>query len=271
MLIAKLTPVNSDRFNKVKTLFEKLPFDKWNPILLIGPWIMFTAGWVSFSGKLNRELFWDWSNSVSGLIGLVIVGVFIYLLSNKNYLDLTGGNDDLKNTGVLIVTGLVLFIAGYGFGIIDGLIASIPYLLGLLSVKLVYMVPLTSKDDGKEFSFEFSDGKIDKSKIVASTILAILSMILGIYFDDPIISTSAAVFLPFLIVTLIGNGIRHILRTRFYGLFIPAMFIASRIPWLLIGLFLVFYLVRLYNFYTMRIVYPSFGIDFNIVRRKKGE
>ena len=72
------------------------------------------------------------------------------------------------------------------------------------------------------------------------------------------------VTLPFPLITLIWpNRIRHLQRGRFYPLFIFAMFLCVRAPWFFIPIALLFYMLRVVNYFRYGIVYPSFGVDFS--------
>lgn len=271
MLIARLTPIGTDRFNFVRSFVTKWNFKDTNPLYLIAPWIMFFSGWVTWAGKIDVNLFWKWSGWFPGITMSILTGALFYFLAKTKRFVFEPGGKNIIDILAMACGGFVLYLVGYGIEVVSGLTSGLPYFAGFLAGMMVYSIPVTQKDENGNFTLEFSDRKIDRKKVLISTVLLIITLLLGLYFRDPVASTSAGVILPFLFITAIGNGIRHLLRTRFYILFIPAMFIVSRIPWLLIPLFIVFYASRIYNYYTREIVYPSFGIDFNVVRHRKGK
>ena len=91
----------------------------------------------------------------------------------------------------------------------------------------------------------------------------ILAMLLGIFLEDPVVSTAAAVSIPFPLIALIWpNHVRHLQRARFYPLFTFAMFLSVRAAWFLVPLVVLFFTLRMVNYFRYGIVHPSFGVDF---------
>ncbi|MCJ7801619.1 MAG: hypothetical protein MUP82_04600, partial [Candidatus Marinimicrobia bacterium] len=78
--------------------------------------------------------------------------------------------------------------------------------------------------------------------------------------DDPVLSTASIVTLPFLLVLLFGKHVRHLERSKFYPIFIFAMFVVSREAWFLIPILLLFFVLRSYNYLRYQKVYPTFGV-----------
>jgi len=269
MIISRIFRPDSNSFKKMNDLAGKLNFMKLHPIQVVGVWIMFFGGWVTKAGLENENLFWDWSNWLMGITLSVVIAIIHLILVNKKKLDFTDSLIDLSAIAKVLIYGIFLYLIGFGLNIFQGFIKGLPYFLGMASLLMVYAIPVSSKDENGIFTFEFSEGKINRSKIVVALILMILALAISLYFNDPVSSTSSAVIIPFLLVASVGHGIRHLIRARFYGLLIPALFIASRFPWLLIPLIIVFYFTRFYNYYRQQIVYPSFGVDYNLVRLNK--
>ena len=82
--------------------------------------------------------------------------------------------------------------------------------------------------------------------------------------DDPIISTVSMVSFPFPLTSInMASIYGHLQEARFYPLFTCAMFLSVRAPWFLIPLIILFYSLRLINYFRFGIVYPSFGVDFD--------
>ena len=99
------------------------------------------------------------------------------------------------------------------------------------------------------------------AKLAIIIVLTLLSSVIGYFNDDPMISTIAAVYSPFPIVALIfPSAIRHIQRCQMYVVFVPAMFLSVRFPWLLIILLLLFWLLRYFHYFRHGEVKPSFKV-----------
>ena len=142
------------------------------------------------------------------------------------------------------------------------LFVTIPYIIFFTSGILIFQFQVRLDHESKKWVIENIDNKI--LILSTSSFLMILATLLGIYMDDPIISTVSMVSLPFPLIALIWpTHIRHLQRARFYPLFICAMFLSVRAPWFLIPLIILFYSLRLINYFRFGIVYPSFGVDFD--------
>ena len=93
--------------------------------------------------------------------------------------------------------------------------------------------------------------------------MMLIALLLGIKLKDPIVSTAGAVAIPFSAIALLWpNHVRHLQRARFYPLFIFAMFLCVRAPWFILPLSILFFVVRIINYFRYGIVHPSFGVDF---------
>ncbi|MDB9722839.1 hypothetical protein OAA83_02800, partial [Candidatus Marinimicrobia bacterium] len=56
-------------------------------------------------------------------------------------------------------------------------------------------------------------------------------------------------------------GLRHLQRAQIHVIFIPAMFISVRLPWLLLMILPLFWILRYYNYFRFGEVKPSFKVD----------
>ena len=117
-------------------------------------------------------------------------------------------------------------MAGWSFvsgDILAGIVASFPYLLAFSAVTLLTAIPDLKGDLAAEkITFPAKFGI--PVTIAVGTLLAALSASLGYYLNDPVISTSSIVSVPFFLVALAYLKDHHILRAIRYPIFILAMF-----------------------------------------------
>ena len=97
--------------------------------------------------------------------------------------------------------------------------------------------------------------------ILAATASVVVALVLGYANGDPIISTAAALALPFFVVALIYRRDVDTARTIRYALLIVAIFVGVRYPLLFIPLVINFYLCRTYYQRRFGVVYPTFQAD----------
>jgi hypothetical protein len=136
------------------------------------------------------------------------------------------------------------------------LIHSVPYVLFFLAGVLTWSINI-DQENGEKFY------KKDIYKLLIIVVaLSLLASFLGFSNDDPMISTVAAVYIPFPLVALVfPAAIRHLQRSRCYVVFIPAMFLSMRFPWFFFLLVPLFVLSRHYFYFTSGKIYPTFKVD----------
>ncbi len=258
MIIARIIPTKSPMYKSISKWAEKLDgFLQWKPYHWFAIWVLMLSGTGAQQGMLNRYSYWNMSQAGIGLITLLIVTIIIAFLLRKNQLSFD--NIDLKPAHLFshFVLAVVLFMTGWGWLNGDYLTAMksfLPYVLAYGSVLLMYRINL---DEIPEKGYQ--PGKI---YILFCLLLALASSVLGVIFDDPVISTASMVYAPFLLVILVfPEHKRHIQRIRIYPIFIYAMFVSVRVPWLLIPLGILFFSLRTYNYFRYNIVYPTFSVD----------
>ena len=101
-----------------------------------------------------------------------------------------------------------------------------------------------------------------KGLIAVCFLLMLAGTLIGIRFDDPVISTVAAVIAPFYLIAIVfPEHKRHIERARIYPVFIAAMFVSVRLPWFLIPLAILFFGLRTYHYFRYNIIFPTFAVD----------
>ena len=106
----------------------------------------------------------------------------------------------------------------------------LPYVIAFLSCLCAFQFPLTL--DEEKGTWNHFEWKNKNQYFCLSLVLMLISTFLGVYFDDPIMSTAGAVCIPFPLITLIWpNHVRHLQRARFFPLFTFSMFLCVRAPW----------------------------------------
>ena len=227
-------------------------------------WTLTVSGIVANMDHTNRFVYWEWSGWMIGLIKLCLVSIvfLVWIHPRKMWII---GTRTLNNTelGTHLGIAIVLLLIGWfsprsGLGSLSSLV---PYLIAFLSGLLVFQFILEfDKTKGVWFNFHWDNKELYLSLSVLSMSIAIL---IGILFDDPVVSTAGMVALPFAAIALIWpSHVRHLQRARFYPIFIFAMFLCVRAPWFLIPLAVLFFILRTVIYFRYGIVHPSFGVDF---------
>jgi len=261
MIIARIVPPESTAYKTLSRYSFKLDgIMKLKPLSWFAVWIMMTSGTSAQQQSLNRYTYWDMSLANVGLLTLLIVSIIMTIIFKKEKLSFV--SQELNFTFILnhTIVGLILFMTGWGWlswlngNLIISVKTCIPYLLTYLSVLLIYQIDLDSIPEKG-----YQPGK---SFIGISLLLSCISILLGFSFDDPVISTIAAVIAPFFLIAIVfPEHKRHIERARIYPVFIAAMFVSVRLPWLLFPLAIVFFGLRTYHYFRYNIVFPTFAVD----------
>ncbi len=266
MIIEKLFSKKSKLYNNLKPFFKTIGerVDKFGLIHLFSIWALVVAGIVVRMHSIDRFIYWDWSDSFTGLLKLLFVTIIFikYMFPKKVWL---AGNKILSNNEILNHTIIALLLIIFGFlnlqANIPSLILIVPYLFVFVSCLMVFQFKLIL--DEKNGTWDIVQWKNKNTILIISFSLMLLSVILGIYFDDPIISTAGMVSSPYAIIALLWpNHVRHMQRARFYPLFTFAMFLCVRAPWFILPTFLLFFSLRVINYFRYGIAYPSFAVDF---------
>ena len=266
MIVAKLFPKNSKNYKHAQPFFKKLgdAMDLGGWIRLFSFWTLIVAGIVLNMDLENRYVYWNWSGWEHGLLKLFFASIVYFYFLNSNNLWVIGSKK-LNNKEIGFHTIVALMLISYGYistnSFIPHLFGIFPYVLSFFSFLLIFQFPLAL--DQEKRVWNISDWSNIKIYFSLSLVLITLSVALGIYLDDPIMSTAGAVTVAFPLVGLIWpNHVRHLQRARFFPLFTFAMFLCVRAPWFLIPLCLLFFVIRTINYFRFGIVHPSFGVDF---------
>jgi len=276
MLIEKIIPVGSDLYSVWSGYFSELgkKIDSQGWVQLFSIWTLTVGGIVLSMDLSDRYIYWEWSEWIEGFIKLLIVSiVFIFILKPNEMW--TAGTKRLNIKEFLIhsVIGSILVVFGlFDLEMIIGpyeskieflhvLLSLISYVFSFLSCLIVFQFILELEEDKGTWNNFNWEHKFEYLSI--SVGFMALAMLLGIFLEDPVASTAAAVSIPFPLIALIWpNHVRHLQRARFYPLFTFAMFLSVRAAWFLVPLAVLFFTLRMVNYFRYGIVHPSFGVDF---------
>jgi len=283
MIIEKIVPVGSQNHMRWKDFFSNIgkKADSQGWIQLFSIWTLTVAGIVLSMDIQDRYVYWDWDGWIVGLVKLMIVSiVFISILNPKKIWTVGKKRLNIKEIFTHGVVGVILLLLGWiDIGMIEAIskgklesmvmvtyliysaLSIVPYVLSFLSCLLVFQFILELEEDKGTWNNLNWENKL--GYLLMSVVFMALAMLLGISLEDPVASTAAAVALPFSAIALIWpDHVRHLQRARFYPLFIFAMFLCVRAPWFLVPLAVLFFLLRIVNYFRYGIVHPSFGVDF---------
>ena len=276
MLIEKIIPVGSDLYSVWSGYFSELgkKIDSQGWVQMFSIWTLTVGGIVLSMDLSDRYIYWEWSGWIEGFIKLLIVSiVFIFILKPNEMW--TAGTKRLNIKEFLIHSGIgsILIVFGlFDLGMIVGpyeskieflhvLLSLISYVFSFLSCLIVFQFILELEEDKGTWNNFNWEHKFEYLSI--SVGFMALAMLLGIFLEDPVASTAAAVAIPFPLIALIWpNHVRHLQRARFYPLFTFAMFLSVRAAWFLVPLAVLFFTLRMVNYFRYGIVHPSFGVDF---------
>lgn len=258
MLLARYAPFDSNRYERLSQKSAK--FDKlieWFPSRLFGLWAIFVAGMSVGKAQLDRYYFWDWNDWIIGIICIVLITVLLKLISSRfGYFNYTSNKISFSQRSIYYIMPLALLYSGsiITAGLNTFYDVAI-YLLPCISIFLINSIKINSNTNSiSKESFKYL-------KTLISITLLFISVIIGFIFDDPLIATASVVTLPFWVVLLFGNHGRHLERAKFYPIFIFTMFVCSREAWLIIPVYLLFFILRSYNYLRHQKVYPTFGVS----------
>ncbi|MBL7014099.1 MAG: hypothetical protein ISR83_06735 [Candidatus Marinimicrobia bacterium] len=268
MLVARLIPFTGKSYKKYSECSAKYDacIDSKNPLQLFGLWGIIVSG-MSF-GVAFSDRYSYWSNSgwmLEGPMLIVLTAIYILLLRPRKIIDITVAPNNLTSSVKFSVFSIIMFVIGAMVSSTHTLnmtifLGVIPYVLSFLGGAFIFALPIQL--NGKKGVWDVSNWHQKKSVLMQSFILMLSGMLSGFYLDDPIISTVSMIALPFpLIAYLYPAHIRHIQRARFFPMFILLMFLSVRIPWFLIPLAVLFFLLRTFYYFRYGIIYPSFGVD----------
>ncbi len=167
----------------------------------------------------------------------------------------------LVQTARHLLTAASLFYAGWGASgasLTASLALALPYILGFGAIGA--LVTLSSGAPSPSGSSRPGALRLMVT-LLAATAAVVGALMQGYGNGDPVVSTAAALILPFFVVALIYRRDIDTARTVRYALLIVAIFVGARYPLLFIPLVLNFYLCRYYYQRRFGVVYPTFQGD----------
>ncbi len=276
MLIEKIIPVGSDLYSVWSGYFSELgkKIDSQGWVQLFSIWTLTVGGIVLSMDLTDRYIYWEWSGWIEGFIKLLIVSIlFIFILKPNEMWTAGTKRLNIKEFLIHTVIGSILVVFGLfdlemiigpyesKFEFLHVLLSLISYVFSFLSCLIVFQFILELEEDKGTWNNFNWEHKFEYLSI--SVVFMVLAMLLGIFLEDPVASTAAAVSIPFPLIALIWpNHVRHLQRARFYPLFTFAMFLSVRAAWFLVPLAVLFFTLRMVNYFRYGIVHPSFGVDF---------
>tara|TARA_B100000315_G_scaffold47101_1_gene41879 strand:+ start:3042 stop:3923 length:882 start_codon:yes stop_codon:yes gene_type:complete len=210
---------------------------------------------------LESVLLFSLSQRWDVLLIPVWVGILFYLFRVNNEIH---QSSTLMKLLVGACIGFLSFLCGWNYVGLQNfhLARSIPYVAFFVAV-----FGIRSLTDSFNITSEKSesDQHSENSRMPAfiGSILLTIGTVIGIQLNDPIISTSSIVSLPFFISPLIFPKKDHFARASIYPVLILAIFIGVRYPWYFAGLFVLFHVTRIYSYFRLNTVYPTFHVGYD--------
>jgi hypothetical protein len=264
MLIARLAPLDSPLFKRLSSRSRSLDrFMAYQPVTWFGIWIVFMAGFSAHRGFIDRHYFWSFDSWLRGGLALMLVtGLTVGFLLKHGRVQYTAERLTKTHLVTHLLLSYVLFLLGWfshsPADFLTALVRAWPYVGGYLAVILVYAIAIDREQSTDRWSVHSQSQR--QLYLALALGLDLFAAGLGYGLDDPVSSTAATVYLPFLLVALVGRHVRHVQRTRIYPVLIWAAFVTSREGWFLFPLLLLFFALRYYHYFRHRIIYPTFAV-----------
>lgn len=268
MILARILPESGEKYRYWSKQSVKLDhcMTHQNPLHFFGLWSILLAGMSLGAQDMDRYAYWDGAHWLSGsLLFVVITFLYVYVLHPKGLFSLSQPIESVKDAlsfviGTFLLLAIGFFIQTYSFVGLRNILPFLPYIFSILGGIFVFNIPVHLNEDIKRW--DVADWSQSSNQLIYSFVGMLLGMLLGFYLDDPMISTVSMIAMPFPVIALLyPNHIRHIQRARFFPIFIFLMFLCVRIPWAIIPIYGLFYLLRSYHYLRFGIIYPTFGVD----------
>ena len=233
-MLKRLFPSKSSRYKHIQNLVKRINTDIIDRLEIFFPmWIMLafqhylikSYDIAIFSGlSIDYDRYYIFSMIIEDWIGIVniLFHSLLFLWLMKRYESF----GPFRSVKIDCQTNFLLFLAIYSF--IDILIFG-KMMMGLFLMFLVLYIIYRSDSM--------------RSKI-STIILTMIVLLFSIYQDEPILSTSAMLYLPFLFATLALKSKEYLYYAQKYLLFIVFIFLSTKELWfgfVGLGYFIFFY------------------------------
>tara|TARA_B100001013_G_scaffold329905_1_gene244529 strand:+ start:628 stop:1398 length:771 start_codon:yes stop_codon:yes gene_type:complete len=255
MIIARLIKPESSLHKVISKLLAPLYIiEKFEIVSWFVPWTIMTAGMAAKVGMTDRYTFWEFTGWSQGLVSIIILIIAMIVFKNNNHsilFDKDNFSEKLEWVSRLIFF-CICWMLGWGMkDIFLGIVWYMGYLPMILGIFLPYFVNL---EDKEITTFRKQIGFF-------SSLLFLLSCLFGWVLDDPVLATSSIVIFPFTVILAVTTHHRHVQRAHIYPLFIIMGFVIARQGWFIFPVLFLFYLLRFYNYFIYKKVFPGFAVD----------
>jgi len=236
-MLKRLFPSKSSRYKHIQNLVKRINTDIIDRLEIFFPmWIMLafqhylikSYDIAVFSGlKIDYDRYYIFSMIIEDWAGIVniLFHSLLFLWLMKRYESF----GPFRSVKIDCQTNFLLFLAIYSF--IDILIFG-KMMMGLFLMFLVLYIIYRSDSM--------------RSKI-STIILTMIVLLFSIYQDEPILSTSAMLYLPFLFATLALKSKEYLYYAQKYLLFIVFIFLSTKELW--VGFVGLGYFIFFYSYY----------------------
>lgn len=247
-IINQLQDVETDKINRKLFLISES---------YIRPQIARIIAYSVIAMTLLFFFIYSWQIFIT-MTGVVLVWGYLY-----NYRPFVWKDKPVWGMIDNVLSGLFLYLTGWslaGYGQWKAFLYAIPYLTAWLAVSALTTVPDVAGDkkaNKRTFAIQFGV----KGTIWLAVGCLALSLGLGIYLNDPVISLSALLAAPLFIIMLFKPTEAWVLRSIRYPMLFIALALCTEFPWLFVALVVNFYLSRLYYSVRFNLNYPTFQVE----------
>ena len=233
-MIKRLFPSESSRYKHIQNFFQRIDVDIINRLEIFFPmWIMLafqhyliksydTIFNIGIADSLDRYYIFSMiSQDWIGVVNILLQSILFLWLMNR-----FESFGPFRSVRIDFQTNFLLFLSIYSF---VGVLIFGNMMIGLWLLLLVLY--LLYRSDSMRSKF-------------LSLLLTVVALVLSIYQDEPILSTSSIVYLPFLVITLLFKSKEYLYYAQKYLPFILFIFLSTKELWfgfLGIGYFTFFY------------------------------
>ena len=239
-MIKRLFPSESSRYKHIQNFFQRIDVDIIDRLEIFFPmWIMLafqhyliksydTIFNIGIADSLDRYyIFSIISQDWIGVVNILLHSILFLWLMNR-----FESFGPFRSVRIDFQTNFLLFLSIYSF---VGVLIFGNMMIGLWLLLLVLY--LLYRSDSMRSKF-------------LSLLLTVVVLVLSIYQDEPILSTSSIVYLPFLVITLLFKSKEYLYYAQKYLPFILFIFLSTKELWF--GFLGLGYFIFFYSYYYFR-------------------